>query len=170
MVMMVMLVFMVVVTAMVVLMMMFMFVLMVMVMMMFMFMVVVVMMSAANGACLFFAELFKLRFKRYVFLFHGFKQLCAAELVPLSGDDNGICIVFSYHLNRFCGFLFTDKTRVAEDYSLSVLYLVVKKFAKVFHIHFAFACVNNGCEAVELKVFIARTLNGTDNVAELAYA
>ena len=154
--MMVMLVFMVVVTAMVVLMMMFMFVLMVMVMMMFMFvlmvvvvmmfvlmvvvvmmfvlMVVVVMMSAANGACLFFAELFKLLFKRYVFLFHGFKQLCATELVPLGGDDNGICIVFSYHLNRFCGFLFTDKTRVAEDYSLSVLYLIVKKFAKVFHI------------------------------------
>ena len=52
-----------------------------------------------------------------------------------------------------------------EDDGIGVLYLVIEKLAKVFHVHFALICVHNGGKAVQPQLLRTHVLNGPDNVA-----
>ena len=138
-----------------------------MVMMMFMFtaaVFIVVMVMMFNLAC----KLFQFCFKR-IFLFQQFKNLCTCQLFP--GGCKNICMVIVAAEKLHAGSQLTVRSFscMAEDYCIGTFNLIVEKFAKVFHIHFAFIYVYNCSNSIECNIRFY-ILHCTDNIAEFAHA
>ena len=47
-------------------------------------------------------------------------------------------------------------------------YLVVEKFTEIFHIHFAFICIDNRSICVKLSIYNICVLNSFYNITQLA--
>ena len=112
-------------------------------------------------------QLVKLLFNRLCPL-HCIKHLLGSKLVPIGAyySCRGIMLTHKpYSLQKLCLARFLN---VAEDYTVSVLYLVVEEFTKILHIHLAFSSINDYSIAVKLYVISFYVVNCLYNVAELS--
>ena len=117
----------------------------------------------------FFFKLLKFAGQSFAVL-HCTHDLLARQLVPRSGYDGRNRVDFFYKFNGFGQLFGRAFVGMAEHYALCVFDLIVKKFAEVFHIHFAFCRVHDcGC-GVDVRVFDFGGKRGAYYVAELAYA
>ena len=51
-----------------------------------------------------------------------------------------------------------------------MLYLIIEKFAEIFHIHFAFFCINYRCKTVKRDLFGINPLHGPNDITQLSDA
>ena len=72
--------------------------------------------------------------------------------------------------NAFSDFSRRRFIRMRKEDGRRIFNLVVKKFAKILHIHFAFSGINNRSIGIKLKINAVNTLNRIDYVRELTYA
>ena len=97
---------------------------------------------------------------------HRFQQLRTGQLVPRGGDNPGRCVVAAQQCNAFVELFGLHALGAAQYDRACVLNLVIKEFAKVFHIHFALNCIDNSSRAVEMYwlAVMLHALNRPDNV------
>jgi hypothetical protein len=137
---------------------------MVMMLMLFMIMVVVmmvmtallimlmmVMYMAALRAYLFFCK--KLLFQGYRML-HNFQEFLSIQLLDRCRNDGSFAVDLAQQFHCLSSFLLIYDIGTAHDDRARILNLVVKKLAKVSHIHFAFLRIYYGSVAVEDNVHI----------------
>ena len=79
-------------------------------------------------------------------------------------------VLFSQKLNAFFNFVLTCVSGMAKNYAFCFFDLVIEKFTEVFHIHFAFVNVCNGCKTVENYIFIKHALGSLNYVRKLSNA
>ena len=119
-------------------------------MFMVMFMLVVVMVVTAAAmfvvffmmVLVFFLKLMEVFFHGLAF-FHSLNHLFARELVPVGCNDNGFGVLFTKKLYRLVNLFLCHACCSAEENGRCIFNLVVKKFTKVFHIHFALCCIHH---------------------------
>ena len=99
---------------------------------------------------------------------HCGEELCTREGIPIGRDNGRMIVVRAEKCNRCGDLLVTALARVAEHDTACVFDLIVEEFAKVLHIHLALVDVNNGGEAVQDSPLHLYTLNGADDIGELA--
>jgi len=102
-------------------------------------------------------------------LFHGRKYLLSAERIPIGGHELCVLVMSTDKLNGSEKLFFGKSACVAEDYSVCALYLVIEKLSEVFHIHFAFLCINHRGGAVKKNALYIQVAHSTDNVGKLAH-
>ena len=105
-----------------------------------------------------------------ILVVHGLENLLAGELIPWSGDDNGVLIVLTQQSNGGCELFLTDRAGAAENDAGRSFDLVAVKFPEVFQVNLALCGVCDGDEAAEADIRSRNALHRTDHVAELAYA
>ena len=59
---------------------------------------------------------------------------------------------------------------MTENNGFGVLYLVIEKLTKIFHVHFAFFCVNYCGAAVQRKSMLRCAFYCADHIGQLAHA
>ena len=114
---------------------------------------------------MFFRKLSEFAFKRLQ-MFHSRKNFFAAELVPRRRNDSSFGIVFTHKLISRFQLVCTCFIGVTEHYTRRGFYLVVKKFAEVFHIHFTFRCIDHRCISVYFAVGKISSFNRADYVGK----
>ena len=142
--------------------------LMIVVMMMFMLFVimVVMMMSMLVNMSAFRANFFFHHFllQRYR-MFHNFQDLCTFQFLDRCGDDCCLRVDLTKKLHCSLCFCFIYDIGTAHDDRTCIFNLVIEKFTKVSHIHFAFLCIYNSCVAVKNQsCLFCNTLNCFDNI------
>ena len=176
-VMMLMLMFMVMIVAAAFTIFMMMLVIVVVMMFMFMFMLMIVVMvvtAAAFFILMMVMLMLNLSSKRIQFslkgrlLFHNLQNLFTSQLIPGSGDDRSLRIMFTQQRNGSFQLVLFNVLSTGQDNRRSMLDLVVIKFAEVFHVHFDLARIGNGGESTQYSTCGICRLNSTDNVRQLA--
>ena len=100
--------------------------------------------------------------------FDVFNDLCRIKLIVL-GCHDGSFFVFLTNQGKSLGKLcFCYFIGVAENYTVSARYLIIKEFAEILHIHFALASINNDSCAVKRSIIQICIFNRFYNVAELS--
>ncbi len=85
-------------------------------------------------------------------VFHGRGELRARQLVPGSGDDDGVAVELLKH-SRGCGSLVLSHVAgAAENDHVGILHLVVEKFPEVSNIHFALVRVHHSDFCADLSL------------------
>ena len=142
---------------------------------MMMFMIVVMVVTAATFFILMMVMLMlNLSSKRIQFslkgrlLFHNLQNLFTSQLIPGSGDDRCLRIMFTQQRNGSFQLVLFNVLSTGQDNRRSVLDLVVIKFTEVFHVHFDLARIGNGGESTQYSACGICRLNSTDNVRQLA--
>ena len=130
---------------------------------------VMVMMLMVVVAMRFFLKMLKLGGESRS-LFHRLDDLSARKLIPRRRDDHSTRIVLSYKSNAFADFGIGDRFGVAKNDTSRVLYLIVEKFAKILHVHFAFVSIYNGRSTIELCTVCIRIFHSRNNVGKLTHA
>ena len=128
--------------------------------------VIMVVMVMMMGILLQTVQLFRER----VGLLHRADELLAIQQRPRSRHDGCRVGMLAQHRKADSEFVFLHIVGMAEHDTTGMLDLIVEEFAKVFHIQLAFACVNNGCVAVQNDVFAQYTLHGLDDVGQFSNA
>ena len=85
-------------------------------------------------------------------MFHCGENFFAVKPVPRGGNHGCVCVVFTHKIYRVCKFFRVGYVGVAEHYAGGGFYLVVEKFAEVFHIHSALRRIHHGGEGVDFAV------------------
>ena len=104
-----------------------------------------------------------------VALLHGLEDLCAGQLVPGGGDDDGVGILLPQQGHAGVELLLGDAAGAAQNDGPGGLHLVVVEFAEVLHIHLALARVGHGDQVAERHRITGDLLHGCLHVAELAH-
>ena len=139
----------------------------------FMVVVVIVMMSALAFVLVmmvmlvFFEQLGKLGFHRALTL-HRRQHILSVKLIPRRGDDDRIGILLAKERYRRRQLFLVHSTRAAEYDGVGILDLIVIKFAKIFHIHAAFAGVGNRNGATQRHRLAKNASHRAHNVRKLA--
>ena len=105
-----------------------------------------------------------------ILLFHSGKDSLAVKLIPRSSNYNSALVIFSDNVKRLLKLCFLRCLCMRENDAGCVLDLIAEELAKVLHIHLAFICINNGGEAVKLRILAANGGGSLYNVGELTYA
>ena len=116
----------------------------------------------------FVLKLFQFSLKS-AFLFHSLKNLSSIQFRPWSCNQSSIAVVLADKLYTELKLVRLYTICMAENYRSGILYLVVKKFTEVFHIHFAFIGINNSCEGIKHSILCLYVLHSTDNIGKLAH-
>ena len=115
-----------------------------------------------------FFHLLELVFKG-ISVLHSLKNLLSGDSIPGSCYNLGFFIVLADKLDSLMELIFLNAVGAAENYAAGVFYLVIKKLAEVFHIHFALISVSYGDTAVKAEAFNVLVLYCLYYVAELTY-
>ena len=147
---------------------------MMMVMMMFMLFIVVVMVALAFGivAFIFIMVVMMLFLRKYCGELRSvddFEYLFAVKHIPRCRNDNRFGILFAYESDGFRDFFLFHIPSSAQNYSICACYLIVVKFAEVFHIHFALRRVRNGCGSAYHNIVGFDLFNGAEHIGKLSY-
>ena len=102
--------------------------------------------------------------------FHGLQKLCTRQVIPGGGDDNGGGVVLTEQAHSGLGLVGRGSIGVGEDDAAGVLHLVIEEFAKILHVHLALTCVHHGGKAVQDSSLGGGTLDGADDIGQLAHA
>jgi hypothetical protein len=98
------------------------------------------------------------------------KDLLAVKHIPGRRNYDSVRVLFAEHRNDLVYLFRLHSRRAAEDDGVCVCYLVIVKFAEVFHVHFAFCRIRNGCRAANLDIVTLNLGNSSKHVGKLAYA
>ena len=102
-------------------------------------------------------------------MFHYFQDLFAFQFLNWSGNDSSLTVNTTKKFHCSLRFGFVNNICTAHDDSSGIFYLVIKEFAKVSHVHFAFLCIYNSSIAVENKpCFFLYSLYSFDYVRKFA--
>ena len=105
-----------------------------------------------------------------ILLFHSEEYSLAVKLIPRSSNYNSTLVIFSDNMKCLFKLRFLRCLCMRENDAGGVLDLIAKELTKVLHIHLAFIGINNGSEAVKLRLLAANCGGRLDNVGELTYA
>ena len=103
-------------------------------------------------------------------MLHRLDDLCTRKLIPRCRDDHSTRIVISYKSNAFADFGIRNRFGVAKNDASRVLYLIVEKFTKIFHVHFTLVGIHNGRSTVEFCAVRVRIFYSRNNVGKLTHA
>ena len=103
-----------------------------------------------------------------ILLFHSAEYRLTVKLIPRSSNYNSAIIIFSYNVKRLLELVFFGSLCMRENDAGCVLDLIAEKLTEVLHIHLAFVRINNGSEAVKLRLVTANCRSRLDNVGELS--
>ena len=103
-------------------------------------------------------------------LLHRLHDLCAGQLVPRGGDEDGVGVVLADELDAGVQLVLRHAAGAGEKDGVGGLDLVVIELAEVLHIHFALRGVRDGDEIAELDLVGRDLAHGSDDVGELADA
>ena len=105
-----------------------------------------------------------------ILLFHSRKDSLAIQHIPGGSYDNRTLVILSDNVQRLLQLMLLCRLRMRENYAGCVLDLISEEFAEVLHIHLAFIRINNGGEAIKLRILTANGRSCLDNVGELSNA
>ena len=97
------------------------------------------------------------------------ENLISVELIPISCDNCGIVILFSYKCNAFGNLVLVYTCRVAKYDAGCLFNLIVEELTEILHVHLALIYIDNGSESVKDNVFTENVFGCLDYVGELAY-
>ena len=105
-------------------------------------------------------------------LLHSSQQLCASQLLPRGGHNNGGFIMLAQERNRSCQFLLRELLSTAHHNRTSVYNLVLVKLTEVFQIDFTLRCIGNGHGTHQLHRgdFLHDTFHRFYHIAQLTHA
>ena len=104
------------------------------------------------------------------FSLHSLKKLCAGQLFPRGGNDNRGSIMLFEKRYAICDLLISHLSCVAKHDATCILNLIVKKLAKVLHVHFALVSVNDGGKSVKNSALGVRIFYRLNYVGKLTNA
>ena len=102
--------------------------------------------------------------------FHCREYIRSRKLFDRSGDYNRVRVMLSHKLNGFLYLEFLSRVRMRKNDRRSIFNLVIKELTEILHIHFAFARVYNGSEAIKNSLVRGDLAYRADNVGKLADA
>ena len=149
------------------------------VMLVFIFMaatlVIVIVVMVMVFVCMFmlvfviFGKFFQLGVQTILF-FHRGKNGFPVQLVPLRRHIIRVGIPRLQSFETSVQLFFGNSRRMRKHHTRSVAYLIDKKLAEIFHIHFALICVHYSAESIQNAVFHVRTLHRAYHVAQFPHA
>ena len=100
---------------------------------------------------------------------HRLSQLCAGELIPRSGHDGGILVLFPEHFHCLIQFLLGNGVCTGQNDGGSSFHLVVIELTKVLGVHLHLACVHNGYGIAQGHFFVCDLIHCSDHIGQLAH-
>ncbi len=115
--------------------------------------------------------LLKQRLLQRIVFFHSIENLGTLQLLPRRCDNRCGRIVLPQQADTFLQPVLFYILCAAQNNGAGVLHLIVKKFTEIFHVHFAFLCINHRGKAVQLNpVAVCNALHRLDDIGKFADA
>ena len=103
-----------------------------------------------------------------ILMLHSSKYILTIKIIPGGCYNNRLGIVLAEKLYTLGNLLFSRTLGMRKNDSRSMLYLIVIKLTKVFHIHFTLVNIGNGGEAVENCTVFLGGFCRANNIRKLA--